>query len=100
MKIRKCTVCGQEFESHNGKEVCSKECEIERRHKYEKEANYRRRKGLSCTPISYTCLVCGKQFEGLRQKYCSEECRKMGRKEHVNENNKRYYGVMKKGEEI
>lgn len=26
MKIKKYTVCGQEFESYNGREVCSDEC--------------------------------------------------------------------------
>lgn len=71
MKIKKCTVCGQEFVSYNGREVCSDECFQKRKHEMEREANYRRRKGLSCTPITYTCPVCGKEFEGLREKYCS-----------------------------
>ena len=68
MKIKKCTVCGQEFESYNGIEVCSDVCFQKRKHEIEREANYRRRKGLSCVPITYTCPVCGKDFQGLKRK--------------------------------
>lgn len=96
MKIKKCTVCGQEFESYNGREVCSDECFQKRKHEMEREANYRRRKGLSCTPITYTCPECGKEFEGLREKYCSDECRKIARERIMHENNKWYYENRKK----
>lgn len=97
MKIRKCTVCGQEFESHNGKEVCSDKCFAERKKKYDKTSNYRRYHGLSCVPIHYVCKNCGKDFEGLRQKYCSEACRETARKNHVNENNKAYFSMKNSG---
>lgn len=37
-----------------------------------------------------TCKNCGKTFTGLRQKYCSDQCRAMARKKHVAENNQIY----------
>lgn len=39
MKIRICTICGTEFESRNGKQVCSESCRLER--------NCRTQKGIS-----------------------------------------------------
>lgn len=96
MKIRKCTICGQEFESYNGREVCSDKCLMERKKKYEKVSNYRRYHGLSCEPMHYTCQICGKEFEGLREKYCSDECREIARKVQVRENNKMYYNDKRK----
>ena len=58
---------------------------------------YRRRKGLSCVPITYTCPVCGKEFKGLREKYCSDKCRKVAKDKIMHENNKWYYENRKKG---
>lgn len=95
MKIRKCTVCGREFESHNGREVCSESCFLERKRKWEKETRKRKKCNQLNDPITYTCAICGRQFDGMRQKYCSDECRAIGRKQHVDENNK-YYRTTKK----
>lgn len=95
MKIKKCTVCGKEFESHSGIEVCSEKCFVERRRKWEKMSNDRRREERLNDPITYTCKNCGKQFDGMRQKYCSEECKKIARKNHVKENNRVHYENVK-----
>lgn len=95
MKIRKCTVCGREFESYNGREVCSESCFLERKRKWEKETRSRKKHNQLNSPITYICPICGKQFEGMRQKYCSNECRAIGRKQHVDENNKKYRKMKK-----
>ena len=36
-RIRKCTVCGQEFLSANGVEVCSEQCRIERKREQDRK---------------------------------------------------------------
>lgn len=90
MKARNCVICGREFESHNGIEVCSEECKLERKHRYDNESNARRYQNISNSPKTYTCKNCGKTFTGLRQKYCSDQCRAMARKKHVAENNQIY----------
>lgn len=41
MKIKKCTVCGKEFKSYNGREVCSDECFQKRKHEMEREGEER-----------------------------------------------------------
>lgn len=95
MKIRECKICGKKFESHNGIEVCSNDCRLERKRRQDKKSNERRKNGESNLPIIYTCQVCGKQFEGLAQKYCSDECRLIARNRQVKENNKIHYNENK-----
>jgi predicted nucleic acid-binding Zn ribbon protein len=74
MRIKKCTVCGNEFLSKNGKEVCSIECSLERKRLQDKKGNERRRMGISGQLMDLVCLECGKTFTGLNRKYCSEKC--------------------------
>ena len=94
-KLRECTVCGRQFLSERGIEVCSEECRLERKRRQDKKSNERRKNGESNVPITYTCQVCGKDFEGLARKYCSDECRTIARKMKIKENNKLYYEQMK-----
>lgn len=91
MKIRKCTICGDDFESRNGIEVCSEYCKKIRKNEQDRKSNYRRKMGLSNTPISRICPICGEKFEGLREIYCSAKCRGVGIKNKRIENFKRYY---------
>lgn len=81
--------------SERGIEVCSEECRMERKKRNDKNSNERRKKGESNIPITYTCLVCGKEFEGLAQRYCSDTCREKARKEQVKENNRIHYEKVK-----
>lgn len=90
-KIRKCTICGREFMSYYGREVCGEQCFDERKRQYDGLANYRRKNKLSGALIDKTCPICGKRFETLRNKYCSPECSKIARKNHIKVNSKEYY---------
>lgn len=96
-KLKKCTVCGREFLSERGIEVCSEECRAERKHRQNVESNYRRYNKKSNELKVYTCQYCGEQFEGLARRYCSETCREAARKEQVKEYNKLYYKDRKNG---
>lgn len=81
--------------SERGVEVCSEKCRLERKRIQDKESDYRRYHKESNTPKIYTCRYCGKEFEGLAHRYCSDTCRELARKEQVKENNKLYYEEMK-----
>lgn len=61
-KMKKCTVCGKIFLSHNGIEVCSTTCAIERKHRQDEKGNERRRYGLSNSNFEKICPICVKQF--------------------------------------
>ena len=98
-RTRKCTVCGQEFLSANGVEVCSEQCRIERKKEQDKKGNYRRYHGFSKEPFDKICPVCGKRFEGLREKYCSKECSSKAKRKAVKELSDRYYLEHKKDQE-
>lgn len=91
MKVRKCTICGKEFMSYNGMEVCSESCRIERKRRQDYEGNLRRRQGISGQNKKLVCPVCGKEFLGLREKYCCRECSMRAREAQVKKNNKFYY---------
>ena len=43
------------------------------------------------------CSVCGNNFQGLREIYCSPECSRRARERAVKENSKQYYLDHKKG---
>ena len=64
MKIKKCEICGKEFESNPpfyNKKYCGKECQYK------------------AYMINKTCIVCGKEFEAhisSPRLYCSKNCRK------------------------
>lgn len=99
MKLKKCTVCGKDFISERGIEVCSKECRAERKHRQDVESNRRRYSKESGEPKNYICKYCGKEFEGIARRYCSKECREMARKLQIKENNKIYYNENKERKE-
>lgn len=96
-RIRKCTVCGREFLSVNGIQICGEECRQERKKQQDKAGNFRRYNKLSNTPIDKVCPVCGNNFQGLREIYCSPECSRRARERAVKENSKQYYLDHKKG---
>lgn len=96
-RIRKCSICGREFLSVNGVQVCSEECRQERKKRQDSFVNFRRYNKLSNTPIDKICPVCGNNFQGLREIYCSPECSRRARERAVKENSKQYYQDHKKG---
>lgn len=92
MKIKKCTICGIEFESRNGNEVCSENCRLERKKIQDAKGNLRRREGISNTPETKTCPVCGKDFDAYyNMVYCSKQCYSKSKKVSDKENYKIYY---------
>ena len=91
MKIKKCTICGKEFESYNGMEVCSKTCAMERKHRNDVEGNKRRRLGISGEDKILICKNCGRPYYGLNSRYCSEKCRNEAHKRIQSENYKSWY---------
>ena len=71
--IRKCVICGKEFESHNNAVTCSKECQYEnsRRHSIEYYWSHKEKKMRKC-------IICGKEFEARGQlQVCGVECREI-----------------------
>lgn len=76
-RLKNCTICGREFLSHRGLEVCSEECKDLRRQKNNAKANSRR---YHKEPFIKECPMCGKVFETVRRKYCSKECSEKSRK--------------------
>lgn len=80
--LRKCIICGKEFETSGSTKTCSDECRHVRLISKKYEWRY------SHTDINRretkTCIVCGKSFlpsKNSIQVTCSEECRKKHRKE-------------------
>lgn len=55
--MKKCTVCVKIFLSHNGIEVCSTTCAIERKHRQDEKGNERRRYGLSNSNFEKICPI-------------------------------------------
>jgi endogenous inhibitor of DNA gyrase (YacG/DUF329 family) len=70
--LRKCTVCGEKFDSYNQKKVCSDACKLARK----KKADARCRHGLGFIGSTKDCPQCGKKFvvTGASQIYCSPRC--------------------------
>lgn len=96
---KKCTVCGQAFESHYGIEVCSESCRLERKRISDINSNARRRNHESDIPVVKVCPICKKEFETFRNKYCSKECAGVARKKNLCIYNKYYYNVRKENED-
>ena len=69
-KIKNCLVCGKEFESSYGREICSDECKKVRKKEQDNKGNYRRKTGISGVPEMIVCARCGQRFEGLNRRYC------------------------------
>lgn len=89
--LRKCVICGNEFKSIHGKTACCEQCFIQRRKLQNQEGNRRRYAKESNIPYDKVCPVCGKVFESVKRKYCSEQCSQKARQEQVRENSKQYY---------
>lgn len=78
-----CKFCGKVFTVHptgtNYRKICSEECERQYKNAYNRayEANRKeKRKASKC------CPVCNKELDSnSRGKYCSDECRKMKKRE-------------------
>lgn len=92
MKIRICTICGAEFESRNGNQVCSDSCRLERKRLQDAKGNQRRKKGISNSLETKQCPICGKSFEALPNRiYCSQKCYWESKEKADKENYKIYY---------
>lgn len=68
-KMKKCTICGKNFLSRNGVEVCSAACATERKRRQDAAGNERRRLQLSNQKTSRICPVCGKTFMSVYREY-------------------------------
>ena len=90
-KMKKCTICGKNFLSRNGVEVCSVACAAERKHRQNTAGNERRRAQLSNQKTSRICPVCGKTFMSVRWKYCCSECAGIARRKNLAIYNREYY---------
>lgn len=86
-----CIICGRTFDSHYGSEVCSQNCFTIRKRINDENSNLRRKNHESNTPILKKCPVCGQDFEGLRNKYCSKKCAQIMRSTNIKIYNKYYY---------
>lgn len=92
MKIRVCTICGAEFESRNGNQVCSEPCRLERKRLQDAKGNKRRKEGTSNSLEVKQCPICGKDFDALPNRiYCSKECYWKSKNAADKENFKGYY---------
>lgn len=90
-KMKKCTICGKNFLSRNGVEVCSAACAAERKRRQNTAGNERRRLQLSNQKTSRICPVCGKTFMSVYRKYYCSECAEIARRKNSAENNREYY---------
>lgn len=91
MKIRKCKICNKEFHSYYGREVCSSECEKERKYLQDKKGNEKRRAGRPGEAEEKVCPTCGETFAGLNRKYCSHDCYSDARRKMSIENLRELY---------
>lgn len=97
--IRRCAICGKDFETVGHAKACSDECrrvlykatKAQSNKKWvaknmgrrvEQQREYRRRKREKSgkpkpKPIGGTCCICGKTFEPkfCHEHFCSDECR-------------------------
>lgn len=90
-KMKKCTICGKNFLSRNGVEVCSAACAAERKRRQNTAGNERRRLQLSNQKTSRICPVCGKTFMSVYRKYCRSECAGIARRKNLAIYNREYY---------
>lgn len=79
MVIKKCVVCGKEFDARRAAKTCSKECSKE----HDKECRRQRaRKWHKEHPTIKKCIICGKEFNARgKTKTCSNKCSEKRRKE-------------------
>ena len=70
--MKKCRICGKEFEGRTNASYCSLECGQEGHR--QKTLEYCKSHRVKLVEI-VKCKFCGKEFKGNnRTKYCSEEC--------------------------
>lgn len=90
--IRKCKHCNKEFEqeNHSRRMYCSAACRQEARREQLRKAQHKfnEKKREETVGEKKACRWCGKEIPYARAErrmvYCSEECRKMGRREANN----------------
>lgn len=77
MMIKKCAICGTEFETRYASKYCSAECRLISKREWLR--NYAQT-GKQRKVFNITCEICKKVFTSDRPqaKYCSDECRKKG----------------------
>ncbi len=95
MVIKKCIICGKEFNAKGRALCCSKKCSKEnelRKRKKRREKNH--------VPKIKICKICGTEFEAKgNDKCCSSECSKKNKQKNFKEwceNNRNYYIELKK----
>lgn len=78
--LKKCVVCGKEFNSKKGVITCSHECYLVKKSEYNTKSNFVRYSGEKTTK---KCPICGKIFSVSKKHlvYCSAECREIATKE-------------------
>jgi len=100
MVIKKCVICGKEFDAKTGTNVCSEECKKIRQKKYSHQY-YQNNKNNKKSKKSNTiakCVVCGKEFKKktYNNNTCSEECYKENKKNKNKISKKKWYEKNKK----
>ena len=85
MVIKKCIICGKEFDAKGSHKTCSKECSKERSKEYRRQWD---KKWHKEHPTIKKCKICGKEFIVKRgsTKTCSKECSK----ENERQNHKKW----------
>lgn len=94
--LKKCVICGKEFNSKNGIITCSYQCyEIRYKKCLEKNELIRQNK---LKREHKNCPVCNKNFEVNKSHlvYCSAKCRTVATKEKKKKYFKKYYEENKK----
>lgn len=81
---RKCVVCGKPYHLKNLSNVrqktCSPKCQREAKLLWKKQYDL---ENPNMDEFFLECQICGKTFKGTRRrKYCSVECRRIGRSKH------------------
>lgn len=109
MKLKKCSICGKEFEPNRSDQIiCSVECrkayhldytkEWQKKHpekkkKYDKEQYRKKHLKELANRKPVTCPICGKEFIPQRKRiYCSKECSKIA---NAKRTRKRYWKTHK-----
>ncbi|WP_279006173.1 hypothetical protein [Thomasclavelia cocleata] len=88
--LKKCVICGKEFNSKNGVITCSHECYLVRKRELDTRGNFVRYNGEKTTK---KCPVCSKVFSVSKKHlvYCSSKCRKIATREKKKKYFKNYY---------
>ena len=85
LAMRRCVVCGKEFQPRHGKQtICSAACAKERQAGQNREHLQRQKVRRAQGRKVKKCVVCGEEFVAQRahQKTCSEGCRKLLKRQY------------------